>query len=244
MKQSCWVCNIHFTLHDKPSIKSELQMLNEIENCVAQLAENVVHQQMLTFSSHNEAQRYLEKTRLEMQLSIQHGNVLLAKGLRNFIDTNHEFVSTTSAEILKSLEDPEKFSEIIGSRLMRNDSALQLFMDTANYFQDRGDVETELSVIAALMALFPLHPQPYVCLGSLIWREDGIAAAEQFYSRVVQAIEDPALDYFAAECFYRNRSVGKAKEILQRALINTDASPVMYTYIRLLIVALLERCRA
>lgn len=217
-------------------------MLNEIENYVAKVADGVVQQQMLTFTSYDAAQRHLEGKRSELRQTIQQGQKLLMKGLMYFVEMKCDFVSKTSSDLLKYLDDEEKFSEIIESQIIQNDNALPLFMEAAEHFLDCGDVDKEQCVITVLMGLFPLHPQPYVYLGMLVWRQEGIAAAENFYTKVVKEIEDPALDYFAADCFYKRGGINKAKEILQRALSNTDMSPVMYSDLKREILALLEKC--
>lgn len=218
-------------------------MFSEIENYVAEVAEHIVQQQKLTFNSYDEAQRHLRSTHSELHQSIQQGNKLLMQGLMYFIEMKLGFVSTTSSNILKHLDDVEKLSEIIESQIRKNDSALPLFMEAMSRFYDCGDFHKEQCVIAVLMGLFPLHPQPYVYLGTLIWRKDGIAAAEIFYTRIVKELEDPALDYFAAECFYEKGTINKAKEILQRALKNAEMSPAMYGDLKQEMLGLLKKCR-
>jgi tetratricopeptide (TPR) repeat protein len=217
-------------------------MYNELENYVEKVAENIIQQQMLSFSSHAEAQKQFEKTKLQVRQSIQHNDALFLKGLNYLIELKQGYVSTVAVELLKYLHEPEQVAAIIESQVMKNTEALPLFMEAMNHFYDCGDFAKERCVIAVFMGLFPMHPQPYIYLGTLIWRKDGIDEAESFYAKLIDALEDPALDYFAADCFYENGNTDKAKQILYRALRNTELSPVMYSDIRQQILALLERC--
>ena len=86
-----------------------------------------------------------------------------------------------------------------------------------NGFYDCGDFQQEHSVISVFLTLFPLHPQPYACLATLIWRRDGIQAAQNFYEHIVDVFKNPLLDYFSADCFLKSGHAEKAKPLLQRA---------------------------
>jgi hypothetical protein len=92
------------------------------------------------------------------------------------------------------------------------------------------------------MVLFPFHPQPYACYATLIWRKEGIEAAAAFYTQLVGAMEDPVLDYFAADCFIKSGNHTKARELIQRALAKTQPSLQEHQELRQHLLELTRRC--
>ncbi|MET3106104.1 tetratricopeptide (TPR) repeat protein [Oxalobacteraceae bacterium GrIS 2.11] len=219
-------------------------MIAANDSAMTQLAERMAQQRRLSFGSFSEAQGYLAAARNEIDHALQESSVLLAKGLAEFAALDRYYVSALCFDLLEHIGQPLALAEICEARVVHNDTAYPQFMDAMNYFYDCGDLEREQSAIAVLMLLFPTHPQPYVYQGTLIWRKDGIAAAERFYIEMVEMMEDPALDYFAAECFYEIGSIDKARDVLRRAQINTNMSPTMYAEIRERIAVLMGRCNS
>jgi len=217
-------------------------MVSDIEKQLEHAIALSAQYQGISFASHRETQRHLEKTKLEIRQSFLHCNAAMQEGLRYLKEMNCGYVSVISAKLLKSLGSSKKLSKVIEQEILANDGAIEQFIEAINVFYEREESQIVQNAVTVLMRLFPLHPQPYIYLGTLIWRNDGIAAAEIFYSKIVEVIEDPALDYFAAECLYKNANKNKAKELLLRALHNTTTSPDMYRDIRQLIIKLLELC--
>jgi len=214
------------------------QIENQLERAIALSAQH----QGINFSSHAEAQRHLAKTKAEIHQAFLHCNAAMQEGLKYFKEMDCGYVSAISAKLLKSMRSSKKLSRLIEQEMLTGDGAIEPFIEALNTFYEREEVQIVQNALTVLLRLFPLHPQPYIYLGTLIWRNDGIAAADLFYSKIVAAIEDPALDYFAAECFYKNGNKNGAKELLLRAMHNTTASPDMYRDIRPLIIKLLEQC--
>ncbi|MET3106102.1 tetratricopeptide (TPR) repeat protein [Oxalobacteraceae bacterium GrIS 2.11] len=217
-------------------------MIDEIESTITQLAQSAAQKKNLSFGSVGEADRYLANLRHELQLSAQEGSSLLVRGLAYCAELNEASVSRLCTELLNHVDQPSRLTEIINRTVSCGDNVIDPFLAAMNHFYDCGDFEKEQCVIAVLLALFPLHPQPYVYLGTLIWRKDGTDAAERFYSKIVTIIEDPALDYFAADFFYQKGSPNQAKNLLLRALNNCEKSPVMYCDLQGQIRALLDQC--
>lgn len=84
--------------------------------------------------------------------------------------------------------------------MLKQPNTFTLFSDTVNGFYDCGDFNIESCVISVCIALFPLEAQPYICLGTLIWRKNGIMQAATFYEALVEVFQSPLLNYFAADC--------------------------------------------
>jgi hypothetical protein len=217
-------------------------MLNETEKHLESAIALAAQQQGLSFASHSDAQRHLEKTKEEIRQAFLHCNAALTDGLNYLKEMNCGYVSTISAKLLKSQHSSKKLSKLIEQEILVNEDIVEQFINAINTFYEWEDNQTVQNAVTVLMRLFPLHPQPYIYLGTLIWRTDGIAGAEMYYSKIVEAIEDPALDYFAADCLYKNGNKDRAKELLLRAMHNTTTSPDMYQDIRQLILKLLEQC--
>jgi tetratricopeptide (TPR) repeat protein len=217
-------------------------MHNEIGNYIENAITDTAQQQGINFSSHREAQQYIKKSKSEIRRCFREGKTSVKAGLIYFKDMNDGFVSAVSGKLLKHLNSSKKFTRLIESEITNNDQAMPLFMEAIHSIWDRGDVHAEQCVITALMGLFPMHPQPYIHLGTLIWRKEGIDAAEAFYAKVIVVIEDPALDYFAADCFYKKGNIDLCKELLKRAWSKAEKSPEIYSDIQNKIILLFGKC--
>jgi tetratricopeptide (TPR) repeat protein len=167
---------------------------------------------------------------------------MLMEGLCILRDQGQGYVASISKKIIQHLESSKKLSQLIENEIIKNEQSMSLFMDAVDSFYDCGDFHQEQCVISVMLALFPLNPQPYVYLGTLIWRRDGIAVAEHYYEKIVKVLVDPALDYFAADCFFKNGNKDQAKELLQRALDEAKKAPEMYQDTKPAMLALLEKC--
>jgi predicted Zn-dependent protease len=214
----------------------------EIEQHIETVAALTAEQQGISFFSHREAQRHLDNVRAEVRSAFKHSNAALNNGLRYLKEMNCGYVSTVSAKLLKHMHSSKKLAALISQEIeMRSDAAEQ-FIEAVNRFYDWEDNQTVMNAVAVLMRLFPLHPQPYIYLGTLIWRQNGIEAAVAYYGKIVEAIDDPALGYFAADCLYKSGDVQKAKQLLLRALDNEVTSSEVYADVRQNIIELLECC--
>ncbi|MET3107434.1 hypothetical protein AAKU67_001498 [Oxalobacteraceae bacterium GrIS 2.11] len=199
----------------------------EFDKYLEGIAISVTQQQGLNFSNYNDAQQHLKKTKSEIYSYIQKGNELFMEGLRVLQEKNHGhvhgYVAGVADKLLKNLKSGKKLKRAV-DEVLQNEHSLRFFAEAAKSFYDCGDYHREQCVIAVLMGLFPLNPQPYIYLGSLIWRKDGIAAADLFYSNIIQVIQDPALYYFAADCFYKNDDLQKFNDVLDTAICQSETS--------------------
>ncbi len=200
-------------------------MRNLFDDHLEDIVGNIIRQQGLSFSSHNEAQQYLKKTKKQIQACCQQGSTLLVEGLKTLKEKNqgyvHGYVSEMSGKLLKHLRSSKKLKAVI-EEITRYERSLMYFTEAVKGYAGCGDHQKELAVISVLLTLFPLNPQAYIFFGTLIWRTDGIAAAETFYGKVIEFIQEPALLYFAADCFNKSGNKEKAREIAQQALSKTD----------------------
>lgn len=202
-------------------------MRNNFDDQIETISISYARQQGLSFATHAEAQQYLKKTKKEICSCIQQGNSMLLDGLTYLQekqgDPVHSYVSATASKLLKHLDSSKKTKKII-EEILDNEHSLSYFSEVIKAYMDCGDDYKERCVYSVLLALFPLNPQGYICFGSLIWRAEGIASADRFYTKVTETLQDPALYYFAADCFVKNGDSEKAKEILKRALNMLDSS--------------------
>jgi hypothetical protein len=219
---------------------------NEIDDFIESVAIHVTQQKGVRFSSQKEAQRYIEKTKLEIHHSLKQGNQVLMQGLNFIKEKNHGHVhgytSAVADKLLKHLNSSKKLAKIVETEIMNNSQALLFFSEMVGEFYDCGDFYQEECVIAVFMALFPLHPQPYVFYATMLWRRDGIQAAEAFYEKIITVIKDPGLNYFAADCFYKSDNQAKAKALLEETLNCEQLSLGDYSDIKQQILALLAQC--
>jgi len=217
-------------------------MINE-EIVIEQFATEMFRHQGIQFTTERDARRSLETTKSQIRLSLRQSNVMMKEGLTLLRGLGLGYVSALSNKLLNSLHSSKKLSRLIELEFVNNDQAMPQFMAAMTAMENCAEDQKQ-SVITVLMALFPAHPQPYVYLGSAIWRTEGIAAAEIFYSSIVDAIENPALDYYAADCLYKNNNITRAKELLFRALQNLQESPERSEDLKREIIILLEHILA
>lgn len=194
----------------------------ELEDQLENICALATIQQGIAFSSEKEAQHYFKKATADIRNNLQQSSALLKKGLACLAEKNHghvlSYVASVSAKLLKHCDSPEKFSKIIRTEIWSDAKSLLFFNEALEPYIDCGDPETEEAVIAAVMALFPLNPQPYIYFAALLERRDGAATAAVFYEKIIEVIDNPALYYFAAECFYQNGDNEQAQVVLHRAL--------------------------
>lgn len=203
-----------------------------IDAFINDLAVAMNKQRGIQFTSLKEATAHTEQTTQEIRHILEQNSIMLKEGLRSFSERCSGLVADISTRLLDSLNSHVALTKIIETEIQGSDTALQAFSEAANSFYDCGDYHLEQCVLSAFMMLFPLHPQPYACYATLIWRKEGIAAAEAFYGQLVDSIQDPVLDYFAADCFAKAGNTQKARELVQRALAKEQMSLPEYQEIR------------
>jgi tetratricopeptide (TPR) repeat protein len=220
-------------------------MHNDSEALLDSIVDTVCKRRGKHFISQKESQQYLEQTKSEVLELIQQGDAMLIEGLHILEDCRgghvRNYVSDTAALLLANLGSPKKLARTI-EKIWQNENSLLFFNDVIDSYTGCGDFEKEHRLIVVYMALFPCNPQPYIALGSLIWRRDGIAAAENYYFNVADAINNPVLDYFAAECFYKSGNKSRAKETLKRALVTAEKSPDEHSDTSARLQEFLEKC--
>ena len=223
-----------------------MNMFNESDCFIDDITLRFVQSQGCNFTSHHEAQRHFEKTKLEIRKLIKQSNSQFIEGLSYLKECNqgpvHRYVSGVADKILKHLDSSKKLNKIIETDILNFDRSLLYFSDVINEFYDCGDFRKELCLISVVMALFPFNAQPYVYYGSLLWRQEGKDAADVFYTKIVEALHDPALDYFAADCFIKNGNREKAKKLLLQSQKNELLASEKYSNVKQNIQELIAQC--
>lgn len=216
----------------------------DINKYIEDLAVAVTQQQGIQFKSLKDAEEHTKQTRQQIHHLFEQNSSLIKEGLQIYSEKCSGFVADVSQRLLDNLGSPEEINKIVTNELKENAEALKLFSEAANSFYDCGDFHVEQCVLSVFLMLFPVFPQPYACYATLIWRKEGISAAEAFYEQLVGAMEDPVLDYFAADCFVKAGNAKKAKELVQRALAKTQSSLHEHQELREQLAQLYRRCQS
>ncbi len=177
-----------------------------------------------------------------MRQLLQQSHLIVQEGLQHLSEKSAGFVQEVAKNLLKNFDSPTELAKIIQADIQDNPNALQLFSEQVNSFYGCGDYHLEQCVLAVFLMFFPLYPQPYACYATLIWRKDGIQEARAFYDHIVDAMENPVLDYFAADCFLKAGDAARAKKLLQRALAATQSAQQEQQDLRQHITNLLGQC--
>lgn len=217
-------------------------MEKEIDEYIEKLTEAVTQQQGIDFKNQKDAEEHAKKTSQEIRHLFQQSNIVLGEGLKCLSEQKTGFVGDVSKKLLDNLASPVEMVKIIEAEIRNNQEALKMFSEAVNSYYDCGDYHLEQCVLSVFLMLFPLYPQPYACYATLIWRKDGIQAAETFYSQIVDSMEDPVLDYFAADCFVKNGNHQRAKELVERALDKTQNPTEEQLDLRAHLFQLQRRC--
>lgn len=219
------------------------EQAKQLESFIENLAVAVTQQKGIEFKSLEEANAHQERTTQEIRRVLQQNSLMLKEGLQIFSEKCTGFVADIAKKLLNNLESPAEVTKILEAEIQGNhQAALQAFSEAANSFYDCGDFHLEQCVLSTYMMLFPLHPQPYACYATMIWRKDGISAAEALYTQLVSSIEDPVLDYFAADCFVKSGNHTKARELIQRALSKTQPGMAEHQELRQHLLQLTRHC--
>lgn len=105
------------------------------------------------------------------------------------------------------------------------DKAFPLFIDAAISLSRADDLHRAVDTVGVLTMVFPLEPQPYSILGTIIWKLEGLDAAAKYYDALLQALEHPMIHYFAADCFASAGDPDRAKRLLKEAHVLCDENP-------------------
>lgn len=214
-----------------------------LDNMIQDLVVAVTQHQGVQFNSLKEAEAYAADMKHNMQHMFDQSQVIFKVGLEHLSQKWTGFVADICKKLLAHINQLEEVAKIVQTDIQPNPDALKLFSEAVNSFYDCGDFELEQSVLSVFLMLFPMYPQPYACYATFIWRKDGIEAAQTFYEQIVDPMENPVLDYFAADCFLKNNHMQRAEKLLQRALAATRTNIVEYRELRVEIVRLLDRCK-
>ena len=221
-------------------------MHTDINQLIESIAVKAAKDRGLHFYSQRDAQQYLDKSKLEVRHLINQGNANFFNGLQELAANNqghvHRYVADVASKILKHRHSAKKLSKIIEAEIITNDHSLLFFSEVINEYQVAGDLHKEMCVLTVLMTLFPANPQSYVYYASYLWRKEGKEMAEKFYSKITDVLKDPALDYFAADCYLKNGNRQKARELLQLSLERELISHHNYDGVRKNIQELMEKC--
>ncbi len=203
-------------------------MEKKIDDYLEELATEVVKQQGIQFNSLKAEKIHVQNTVQQILQQLQQSNASLKEGLTLLVGNSHGYVADTCRKLLDNFDSPEKTIAVISTEISQNPQAMEMFSEEVNRFYDCGDYHQEECVIAVLLNLFPLHPQSYACFATLLWRKDGIHVAQSFYEQIVDAFNEPVLDYFAAHCLLNTENQTKAHELLDRAFANANRFPEQY----------------
>lgn len=222
-------------------------MQADLNNFIEELAQETIKSQALYFSSHREAQTTLAQTRQKIRSMLDQGGSALIKGLQALAQHQGDYmrshVAGVARKLLKNLNSGKQLNRIIEHELFGNENSLRYFCETASDFSDCSDYEVEACVLYVLLVFFSGNAQPYVYLGSMLWRREGIAAAQNFYSKIVEVIHDPALDYFAADCLIKAGRGFLAHQLLEQSLQNELITTENYRQVHAQIIALMATCK-
>ena len=214
----------------------------DIEQYLDELAEMVTVQENIQFGSEKEAQRHVEATSAKLHDLLQQSSTMFLEGLKHLSGAQHGAVGEIASQLRQHLTDSKKMDEIVQTQVANNPHSLELFSEAVNSYYDCGDYHCEECVIAVMLTLFPLEPQPLACYGTLLWRRDGINTAAEFYQSIVDLFQNPILDYFTADCFFKSGKTVEAKKLLERALVTANEAPEIYADIAQFIRILLKQC--
>ena len=221
-------------------------MHKDLDSFIESLAQATIKQRDCGFSSHREAQNYLSQTKQQIRTVLEQGSTALLKGLQTLSQHQGDqircHVAGIAKKLLKHLNTGKQLNRIIEQELLGNDHALRYFCETANDFSECSDYEVEACVLTVLIAFFSGNAQPYVYFGTMLWRREGIVAAANFYSKIVEVIHDPALDYFAADCLLKSNRRAHARTLLQQSLQHQLITSDSYRHVRQEIISLMASC--
>ena len=221
-------------------------MQADFDNFIEDLSQATIKTQEFSFYSHREAQLYLAQTRQKIRSMLDQGGSALIKGLQALAqhqgDAMRSHVAGVARKLLKNLDSGKQLNRIIEHEVLGNDNSLRYFCESASDFSDCSDYEVEACVMYVLIVFFSGNAQPYVYLGTMLWRREGIAVAQKFYSRIVKVIHDPALDYFAADCLIKSGHHFEAQQLLQQSLNNRLITTDNYRHVRQQIIELMATC--
>lgn len=219
-------------------MNSDSEIAHELET----IASHAVRQK--AFSSLKQAQQHQKQIKADLLTLFTQGERTLIKGLTCLAadDTGrvHSYVAGVCAKLSKHIDSSKKFNRIIESDIAGSKHALLLFSEVIEKFLNNGDAEQEQSVLMVMMVLFPFHPQPYLYLGTSVWRNEGIDAAAALYAEVLKVIPDPAIYYFAADCFYQKGDKKQAWKLLQSGLKAARGSPGVHDHVEQRITAFIQ----
>jgi len=219
-------------------------MSTSIQDPIETMVTHINQRKGIHFSNEAEARRHIERAKSEIIKALKTGGENLLKGLtllKQLMNTHCE-VADISNKLLKSLQSTKKLSWLIETKINANYQALSLFANAVSKFCDGENYDEQECVIGVFMALFPANPQPYVFYASMIWRRDGIQAAQDFYDNLTEIVDDPGLYYFAADCHFKNDHPKEARHFLKRCLDHPLTFDESYHEVRRQAHELLTQC--
>ncbi len=84
------------------------------------------------------------------------------------------------------------------------------------------DIESAKYVLSTLTHIFPFQAQTYILIASLIWKEEGIEKAAEFYNHLSSKLDHPLICFYAAECFAGKGDLARSRQLLSRASVLCD----------------------
>lgn len=201
---------------------------SDIDKSLHDLAAMVIKEQGVHFATYKEAESHIKDTAERLRELLQQSSVMFIEGLKHVSERTEYPAADVARRLLESQKNPQKMAKIIETHIVGDAQSLESFSQVVNSFYGCGDFHVEECAISVLLTLFPMEPQPFACYGTMVWRRDGIAAAENFYKGIVDLFSNPILDYFTADCYAKAGNKIEAKRLLQRALENGQAAPEIY----------------
>ena len=177
-----------------------------------------------------EVHRQREQARLNGWIS-NFGRDLLA-GLQLIAERDAGPGAVIARGLLQNMTAPDTLRRYLEQHVINNGETFQALLNAVTDLHNRGDLHAARTAISVLTALYTTEPQPYVLLGTIAWQLEGLEAAAQYYGIIVQALQHPLIDYFAADCLHQASQAAQAKDLRKRALAMCDEAPEQYREIR------------
>ncbi len=196
---------------------NKFESLNELSTL---LADTLVLNSPVTEKASKHA---LEKTANTLKQEIHQHLLLLAASIQRGKNLFLKYSSSAKIEAIfkkveSNIEAINKNESKVKDMALIAEKDYQALFETAFQVYEKDKLEEASYMMSVLSLLQPLHVQPYILLGTIVWRQKGCAEACKMYNNFVQVLKDPLLYYYAADCYYHNKEKAEAKKLLTEAV--------------------------
>lgn len=157
-------------------------------------------------------QRKLRKQAQEVQTLEDHHNRILQIA---------EIFASRDAEgklipIINKVQNA-KLEDFANKQFMQASEFEALIITALAAYNDK-DYETAMSMAAYISHIFPFEVQPYLIMATIIWKQEGVYKAADFYDKIIDVLHNPILYMYAADCFAAADKLDDARDALRLAL--------------------------